>query len=120
MNVLLREVLALSVLVIISDGIGAAMAARAMWRLRKKPKARPLAIPLMTFMGALALIDLSDAVNAIANGSCRTSVDLALIQSLVGRIIRSAATWYLALKLMNGYSSDSPAEQTEDNANIAK
>lgn len=114
MNPLLREILALSILVIISDGIGAALAARAMWRLRNRPKARHLAVPLMIFMGALALVDLNDAVNAAANGSCRTSVDLALVQALAGRIIRSIATWYLALKLMNGYSNN------DDNANIAK
>lgn len=112
MTTLLHELWTLFILVIISDGIAAALAARNCWRLRDRPKARALAIPLAVFMAAIALVDLSDTVNYVVNAT-QPSNTVALVQGLIGRSARSAATWYLALKLMNGYSSGHKGETYE-------
>lgn len=111
MNTLVRELWAVFVLVIISDGIAAFFAARACWRLRHRAQ---LAWPLTVFMFTIALVDLNEATNIAANG-IRNPSGVATYQALAGRMIRSAVTWYLALRLMNGYSSRH-TEEERDNA----
>lgn len=110
MNTFVTELWALFLLVIISDGVGAALAARTCWRIRHRAQlARVLAI----FMATLAVVDLSDTVNSVVNSS-RPANTVAMVQALAGRTLRSAATWYLALKLMNGYSSQHKGEDTDE------
>lgn len=105
MNVLVAEIVTAFIVVTLSDGVAAALAARSCWRtIKARPKARPIAIPLGIFMAATALVDLSDLTNFLVNG-VRNPAGAGAYQALAGRVVRSAATWYLALKLMNGYSS---------------
>lgn len=107
MKVFVSEMVTAFILVILSDGVAAALAARKCWRLRKRAG---LALPLAVFMGALAIVDLSDLVNVIVNG-VRNPSGPGAIQALIGRALRSVATWYLALKLMNGYSRQHQEEE---------
>lgn len=107
MNILLSELAMLFVLVVISDGLAAFGAARSCWRVRRRAS---LAWPLTIFMASLALVDLSDVINIAVNG-VRNPGGVGYWQALVGRVVRSAATWYLALKLMNGYSSANEEEE---------
>jgi hypothetical protein len=103
MKLILSELVTAFVLVALSDGVAALLAARACWRLRSRPKARQLALPLAIVMATIALVDLSDMTNFVVNG-VRNPVGVGAYQALAGRVVRSAAVWYLALKLMNGYS----------------
>lgn len=109
MNIFLSEMVTAFLLVILSDGVAAGLAARSCWRIRKRAK---LALPLATFMAALAVVDLSDLVNVLVNG-LRNPSGAGAYQALAGRVVRSFATWYLALKLMNGYSSQ-PKEPAKE------
>lgn len=106
MSTLTKELWAVFVLVIISDGIAAFFAARSCWRLRHRAQ---LAWPLAVFMFAIALVDLNDMANIVANG-VRNPGGVGSYQALGGRVVRSVVTWYLALKLMNGYSSGHKGE----------
>lgn len=116
-DILLAEIVAAFVVVTLSDGAAAALAARSCWRvIQSRPKARPLAIPLGIFMAVIALVDLSDISNFIVNG-VRSPAGPAAYQALAGRVARSAVTWYLALKLMNGYSSGHKEEDNETTSN---
>jgi hypothetical protein len=54
-------------------------------------------------MAAMVVVDLSDIANFAVNG-VRNPIGASAYQALIGRAVRSAAVWYLALKLMNGYS----------------
>lgn len=115
MNILVRELWAVFVLVIISDGIAAFFASRACWRLRRRAQ---LAWPLTIFMFTIALVDLNEATNIAANG-IRNPEGVATYQALIGRMVRSAATWYLALRLMNGYSSQHKEKTDETTSHEA-
>ena len=87
------------VLIILGDGVAALLGARTCWRLRKKAR---LALPFAVVLMALALSSMNDIVNELVNLQGAQLPKEFLIQRFIGRALRAAATWYLALKLMGG------------------
>jgi hypothetical protein len=110
MSIFAREMAVIFVLVVLSDGLAAFFAARSCYRLRRRAN---LAWVLTVVMATFALVNLSDAANVFANG-VRNPGTFSYWQALVGRVLRSGATWDLALKLMNGYSKQHQEEGNDE------
>lgn len=98
-NPIIASAILILILMIMGDGVAALLAARSCWRIRAKAR---LALPFAIVMAALALEALNSIVNHSVNLRGLTLPKAYLIQAFIGRAVKAAATWYLALKLMNG------------------
>lgn len=101
-NPIIASLLLILILVVLGDGVAAFLAARSCWRIRHRAR---LALPFAIVLAALAVESLNSIVNNSVNLRGVEMPPAYLIQSFVGRGVKAAATWYLALKLMNGGSS---------------
>ena len=88
-------------LAILGDGVAAFLTAKTLWRIRGRAK---LALPMAIVMAALAVEALNSTVNHTVNLRDTHLPAAYLVQAFVGRALKAGATWYLALKLMNGGS----------------
>lgn len=100
-NPVLASALLVLILVILGDGVAAFFAARACWKIRGRAR---LALPFAIVMCALSVESLNSVVNHSVNLQGITLPVPYLIQAFIGRGLKAGATWYLALKLMNGGS----------------
>lgn len=98
-NPIIAEALLILVLVILSDAVAALLAARSCWRIRNKAR---LAVPFAVVLAVLAVESLNSTVNHSINLHDVKLPTAYLVQAFIGRSLKAAATWYLALKLMNG------------------
>jgi hypothetical protein len=98
-NPIFVSALLVLILLILGDGVAALLAARSCWRIRWKAK---LALPFAVVMFALSVESMNSVVNHSVNLKGIEVPTAYLVQAFIGRGVKAAATWYLALKLMEG------------------
>lgn len=92
-------------LIIVSDGVGALIGARAAWQMRDKDKRRPeLAIAFAFGLGCYAVSAFGSTYNSILNGSLIKYPEHFLKLAIAFRCLQTIGVWVVALTLMNGHT----------------
>lgn len=92
-------------LIIVSDGVGAMVGARAAFNLRDKDHKRPeQTIALGVFLAGYGIARFWVLVNSVLNGVHGIDYSTAFtVNSTLANLLQCVAVWALALTLMNGH-----------------
>lgn len=89
-------------LVIISDGVGAIIGARAAWRMKAIDRSRPeLAIAFAFAFVCYSIAAFGSTYNSIVNGPAVHYSNTFLIEAVGFRLLQTLGIWVLALTLMD-------------------
>ena len=91
-------------LVILSDGVGALVGARAAWRMKDNTDKHPeLALAFWFGLSCYAIAAFGSTYNAIANGPRSVLYPEGFLwKQIAFRLLQTVGIWVIALTLMNG------------------